>query len=146
MSTGEDTHVKSPSSRVSERTSRWDYRVLYLVGRWWEIDDEFRFRSTIYLRGGSASGNIFWRASPVRGRPMRSAATWFPTETVSGVVVDRSVELAGCAADPGLALDVFRIELIGDDHAGVFGGKTLTTRKNWSGVMEGTYCFRNRKD
>jgi hypothetical protein len=124
----------------SEQTSAYDYRMLFLIGRWEKPDSMFTFRATIYVdKDGSADGAIYWRAYKVMNQP----ASYFATEWVHGAVRGLEVLLEGHEAEPGLALDVYKIMLSGDADAGTFAG--ITRAQNWNARVEGNYQFRNRK-
>ena len=124
----------------SSQTSEYDYRVLFLSGRWEKPGSEFGFRATIHIeKDGSADGAIYWRAYKVAGQP----ASYFATEAVHGAVRGGEVELEGHDVEPGLAKDAYKITLSGGGEAGTFSG--ITRANNWGGRVEGTFQFRNRK-
>src|SRR5437868_14726997 len=103
MSTAVETKVVQ-----SNQTSEYDYRVLFLSGRWEKPGSEFGFRATIHIqKDGSADGAIYWRAYKVAGQP----CSYFATEAVHGGIRGIEVELLGHDVDPGLAKDEYRITL-----------------------------------
>ena len=124
----------------STQTSEYDFRVLFLSGRWEKPGSEFGFRATIYIeKNGAADGAIYWRAYKVAGQ----SAGYFATEWVHGAVQGLDVEFEGHEAEPGLATDAYKLTLSGGGEAGSFSG--ITRAENWRGRMDGTYQFRNRK-
>ena len=135
------TLVDLPETSVSDCTSLYDHRVLFLSGTWARPGNEFRCRATILVgKDGSAHGSIYWQAVRVHGQP----AHYYATEWVHGYIRGRDVELEGYEVEPGLSRDSYRIALSGDGEAGTFGGITRTWLNNWGGRISGWYLFRNR--
>ena len=135
------TLVVLPETSVSDCTSLYDHRVLFLSGTWERPGNEFRFSATILIgKDGTADGSIHWQAVRVHGHP----AHYFATEWVHGYIRGRDVELEGHKVERGLWPDSYRIDLSGDGEAGTYGGITRTALNDWGGRINGRYQFRNR--
>ena len=131
----------APTVVESTSTSEYDYRVLFLNGKWEMPENEFQFRATITVeKDGSAHGTIFWTAVKVWGVP----TTFRARECVAGFVCGVEVELRGQAVEKGLCKDHYKITLSGSDGVGAFGGISRG-HGAWNGVTSGKYYFNNRK-
>lgn len=136
------SNIQVPKTQIvsSQQTSSYDYRILFMTGCWEKPGSMFTFRATIYVdKNGSADGAIYWRAYKISDKP----ASYFATEWVHGAVKGVEVLLDGHEAEPGLAVDTYKITLSGDCDAGTFAG--ITRAQNWNGRVDGNYQFRNRK-
>ena len=130
-----------PKKTEAFRTSRYDHRILFLSGYWEKPKCRARLQGTIYVfDNGFADGLIDWQVLLQYGERINV----FGTEQVNGFVIGSDVELDGYETDPVLYIDNYKMHLAGGE-AGVFGGKSLTRERNWSGTLEGNYQFRNRK-
>ena len=139
------THITKPKVQtqplLSDDTSAYDYRMLFLTGRWEKPGSMFTFRATIYVdKDGSADGAIYWRAYKVAGNPTE----YFATEWVHGAVKGLEIVLEGHEAEPGLAVDAYKFTMSSGSDAGTFAG--ITRAQNWNGRADGSYQFRNRKN
>ncbi len=122
-------------------TTEYDYRVLFLSGRWHRPDSDFTLEATIHIQqDGAAEGVIEWRAAVVDGRPAR----WPGNEQVMGAVRGAHVEINGDEAARRLACDAYDVFPAGDDQHGTFGCLSRAYG-GWDGRMEGHCRFENRR-
>ena len=141
MTSLESAVLLIPEKIEDPRTCQYDHRILLLSGFWEKPKCRAKLQGSIYVfSNGSADGIINWQVLLQHGTKLNV----FGREKVNGFVIGNDVELDGYESDFTIYTDNYKMHLVGGE-AGVFGGKSLTRERNWSGTLEGNYQFKNRK-
>lgn len=132
---------KDDSAQQEQSIDPEKNRVLLLSGSWTMPGNRYEFTATVYMSaGGAADGLIRWHATTVWHKRQEYSGT----EQARGHVTSTSVELEGYRADPQLAPDYYKLQLVGDTSSGTFRGISRTCLGNWSGRAWGTYVIFDR--